>query len=74
MGSTWRRKTQFTKAVAVSTAEGIEGNGMKCPILVHLSMTTRMQVKPSDFGRSVMKSMEMEDQGLLLIGKGCKKP
>jgi len=53
----------------VSIAEGIGGN-----ILVNLSTITRMLEKPSDSGKSVIKSIEMEDQGHSIISRGLRKP
>ena len=64
----------FIKAEAVSVAEGTLGKGIKCPILVKRSITTKIQVYPLDTGRSVMKSIEREDQGLLGMSKGLRKP
>jgi len=55
------------KEVAVSIAEGRSWKGIRWNILVSLFMKTRIHVKPSESGKSVIKSIEIEDQGRSLI-------
>jgi len=40
--------------------------------LVSLSTITRMHVKPSESGKSVIKSIEIEDQGRSLSSRGLR--
>jgi len=46
---------------------------MRWNILVSLFTITRAHVKPSDSGKSVIKSIEIEDQGRSLISRGLRK-
>jgi hypothetical protein len=48
--------------------------GIKWPYLDNLSTTTNIASYPLDFGRPVMKSIEMSSQILSGIGKGCNRP
>ena len=48
--------------------------GMKMPCLESQSMTTRRAVWPEEFGRCLMKSMEIEFQGLLGTRSCFKSP
>ena len=67
-GRPCKRKIEFIKAEAVSSAEGMDLKGIRWHILERRSTTTRMQVKLLEEGRSVTKSIEIEDQGRLLSG------
>jgi len=62
VGSPWNLQISqaniFDKSAAVFSF-----NGMKCAILVNLSMTTHNWSQPSDTGSSVMKSIAMDCQG-----------
>ena len=60
------------KAEAVSEADETFGKGIKWDILVKRSTMTRIQVKPLEEGRSVMKSIDIEDHGGEGISNGCK--
>jgi len=46
----------------------------KWAFFVKRSTTTRIQVILLEEGRSVIKSIEIDSQGLLPIGKGLNKP
>ena len=48
--------------------------GMKCAILVSWSTTTSIVSNPSETGNHSIKSMDMEDQGLLGIGRKRSGP
>jgi len=63
----------FIKDLVVSSAEGIFGKGMKCPILEKRSRITITQVKPLEIGRLVIKSIEIEVQEWLGMSSGCKR-
>ncbi|MFS7993515.1 hypothetical protein Hanom_Chr12g01095061 [Helianthus anomalus] len=66
--------TCLKKSLAVSAAVTSVGAGMNVPYLENLSTTTMMLPDPSDFGKQVMKSIEMLSQGPFGIGKGSNKP
>jgi hypothetical protein len=49
-------------------------DGIKWAILVNRSTTTKIESKALEFGRFVMKSIDIEDQGFFGIGSGHKNP
>jgi hypothetical protein len=48
--------------------------GTKCAIFVSRSTITNIASEFLKDGKSVMKSIEIEDQGCLGIGSGCRSP
>jgi hypothetical protein len=52
----------------------LDDKSEKCYYFVKRSLTTKMESKLEDSGRSVRKSMEMSCQGACGIGSGCKRP
>ena len=59
---------------AVSSLLVVLVHGIKCAILVNRSTIVRIASKPSDGGRSVLKSREMDFHGPSRVGKGYKRP
>ena len=49
-------------------------HGMNVPNLVSLSTITRILLKPSDVGKSGMKSIVTTSKGRSGIGMGCNNP
>ena len=49
-------------------------HGIKCAISVKRSTTVRIESKPLEGGRSIMKSNEIDFHGPSGIGIGCNKP
>ena len=49
-------------------------HGIKCAILVNRSTTTKMESCPSQSGKSVIKSIEMDDHGRSGSGRGRSSP
>jgi hypothetical protein len=48
--------------------------GMKCACFVNLHTQTDIASNPWDCGSSLIKSVDMEDQGLFGISRGRSKP
>jgi len=58
----------------LSKADGSLGRLRRCTALEKRSMIVRIVVLPSDRGRPVTKSIEMQDQVRCLMDSGCRSP
>jgi hypothetical protein len=58
----------------VSWAVALSLVGMKCAILLNLSTTTMMALKPLDGGKLTMKSIDTLSHGPSRIGNGRNNP
>jgi hypothetical protein len=68
-------KTWSKKILAVSGVVAMVQVGMKCTILEKVSMKMMMASKPALVtGSCVMKSMDTCSQGVLGVGRGCRRP
>ena len=73
-GNPWRCSI-FAKIIfVVSKPEMALEHDIKCAILVNRSTTTMMESCPSESGKSVMKSIEMDDHGLSGSGRVRSSP
>ena len=73
-GSPCSRTISLMKRLANCRASRSFEHGMKWLILVSRSMTTSMVSYPSDFGRSVMKSIAMDFHGRSGASFDCNSP
>ena len=74
-GTPWIRQISLTNILARSGAFFVSfRSGIKCAIFVNLSMITHISVCPSEAGKSVMKSIEIESQGLYGVSVGSSSP
>ena len=71
-GRPWCLNTSRITIFAVSSLLVVFVHGIKCAILVNRSTTVRIASKPSDGGRSVIKSREMDFHGPSGIGNDVK--
>ena len=62
------------KSFARSANVTVSGVGIKIACFMRWSTTTRIAVKPEDFGSSSMKSMDIEFQGCSGISSFLSKP
>lgn len=69
-GTPWSLTISFIKIIVVSRAEGVPTMGRKCAIFERRSTMMRMVVKPSEGGRSTIKSMETSAHGRSGMGRG----
>ena len=63
-----------TNNLAVSSPVMDFLHGIKCDILVNRSTITRIESKLCEIGRSVIKSIDNDVQGLSRTGSGCNSP
>ncbi len=73
-GSPWYLYTFSKKSRVVSLPVIVLLQGTKCAIFVNRSTTTKTKSKDLDFGRSTMKSMDMDVHGVFGIGSGWSNP
>ncbi len=69
-GSPWYLYTFSKKSRAVALPVIFLLQGMKCAIFVKRSTTTKTESKDLDFGRSTMKSMDIDVHGVFGIDSG----
>jgi hypothetical protein len=72
--SLWVHQTSLKKVLAQFVAVAVSRRGMKWAIFVNRSTTTIIWVYPSDSGRVVMKSTDIDTHGEGASSKGCNKP
>ena len=60
-GNPWKHTTFAKIRFVVSKPEMALEHGIKCAILVNWSTTTKMESCPLESGKSVVKSIEMDD-------------
>jgi len=73
VGSPWN--LQISRAnILIRSAADFSFNGMKCAILVNLSMITHSWSQPSKQGSSVMKSVAIDCQGAYGSSSGQDSP
>jgi len=73
-GSPWSRNISFMKLFANCVAFISLWQGIKWLIFVRRSQTTRIASYSSDFGKSVMKSMDIDFHGFSGTLFGCSSP
>ena len=73
-GNPWSRNISLIKLFANCRAFIFLWQGIKWLIFVRRSMTTRIVSYPSDFGKSVMKSMDINFHGFPGTSFGCSSP
>jgi hypothetical protein len=73
-GSPWYLYTFSKKSHAVALPVIVLLQGTKCAIFVKRSTTTKIQSKDLDFGRSTMKSMDMDVHGVSRIDSSWSNP